>query len=285
MEKSVSGFVLETLIRRYINMRNLDDMEIVGLVPAAGSASRLAPLPFSKELFPVSLDKVEPVSDSPVKLVSHYLFAKLRLAEAKKVYVVIRDEKMDLARYYRDGSSVGLNLAYIVVDETPGVPYTVDSAFPFINNAVVLFGFPDIVFRPQNAFKQIVDRIKVVDADVVIGLFDLFPNQLTDRIEVGKDGDVIGFDIRTTSPDSSPGWAIAVWTPIFTRFLQNFLIKCPPSQNQSIPSQDIFLAHVFQAALKERIKINSIHFSGFNFWDIGTPKGLQKALRDQESWN
>jgi glucose-1-phosphate thymidylyltransferase len=266
-------------------MRNLDDMEIVGLVPAAGFASRLAPLPFSKELFPVSLDKFEPVSDSPVKLVSHYLFAKLRLAEAQKVYVVIRDKKMDLPRYFLDGSCVGLNLAYIVIDETQGVPYTVDSAFPFINNAIVLFGFPDILFRPRNAFKQIVDRLMVVDADVVIGLFDLFPSQLTDRIEVGTDGDVTGFDIRTTGPDSSRGWAIAVWTPIFTRFLHEYLITSPRYQNQNIPSQDIFLAHVFQAALKERININSVYFTGCNFWDIGTPQGLQKALREQESWN
>ena len=266
-------------------MRNIDDMEIVGLVPAAGFASRLAPLPFSKELFPVSLDNVRSDSDSPVKLVCHYLFAKLRHAEANKVYMVIRDEKMDLPKYFRDGSCVGLNLAYIVVDETPGVPYTVDSAFPFTNNAVVLFGFPDILFRPRNAFKQLVDRIKIVDADVIIGLFDLFPNQLTDRIKVGKDGDVTGFDIRTTSPDSSPGWAIAVWTPFFTYFLHKFIIKHQQSQNQNIPSQDIFLAHVFQAALEERIKINSVHFTGCNFWDIGTPKGLEKALREQESWN
>jgi glucose-1-phosphate thymidylyltransferase len=92
-------------------MKNIESMEIVCLVPAAGTASRLSHLPFSKELFPVSLDKVEPVSYSPVKLVSHYLFTKLRLAEAKKVYVVIRDDKLDIPRYFWDGSDVGLNLA------------------------------------------------------------------------------------------------------------------------------------------------------------------------------
>jgi glucose-1-phosphate thymidylyltransferase len=259
-------------------------MEIVGLVPAAGRATRLSPLPFSKELFPVSLEQAHADSEPQPKLVSHYLFNKLRFGGAQNVYIVIRDGKWDIPGYFGSGSRIGLNLAYHVVDETPSVPFTVDSAYPFIKDAMVLFGYPDILFRPHDAFTQLVARLLYMNADVVIGVFDLFPGQLTDRVEIGKDGNIDAINVRSTSPDSSPGWIIAAWTPIFTNFLHQHLKKRLRNHSRIQQLPEMFLGHVFQTAINEGIKFNSVRFRDHNFWDIGTPKGLQKALGEKDRW-
>ena len=259
-------------------------MEIIGLVPAAGQATRLSPLPFSKELFPVTLEQANVDSEPLPKLVSNYIFNKFHLGGAQKVYVVIRDGKWDIPGYYGSGSRIGLNLAYLVVSESPGVPYTVDYAYPFIKDAMVLFGYPDILFRPRDAYHQLVTRLLSINADVVIGVFDLFPGQLTDRVEVGKDGNINAINVRSTSRDSSPGWIIAAWKPIFTNFLHQHLKKRMQNLAQIKQLPEMFLGHVFQTAIIEGIKFNSIHFHDKNFWDIGTPKGLQKALEEKDSW-
>jgi glucose-1-phosphate thymidylyltransferase len=54
--------------------------EIVGIVPAAGQATRISPLPCSKELYPIAFRRGE--SGARPKVVSHYLFG--RLASARR---------------------------------------------------------------------------------------------------------------------------------------------------------------------------------------------------------
>lgn len=259
-------------------------LEIVGLVPAAGRADRLSPLPISKELFPIAFDTSVDPELPHLRLVSHYLFEKLRLGDAQKTYLVIREGKWDIPNYFLDGAGVGLNLAYIVTAQTPGVSFTVDRAYPFIKNDLVLFGYPDILFQPPDAFKQLVDRLRAVSADAVIGCFDLFPGQLTDRASWRQDGRITKLDVRSTGPDGVPGWVIAVWTPVFTEYLHKYLANLASKNPVGKPLPEIFLGHIFQAALGEGLHVNRVYFSRQNFWDIGSPEGLQKALEDKERW-
>jgi len=50
--------------------------DVVALIPAAGNGTRIAPIPASKEVFPIGFANVE--GDKPeVKVVSQYLFERL----------------------------------------------------------------------------------------------------------------------------------------------------------------------------------------------------------------
>jgi glucose-1-phosphate thymidylyltransferase len=258
---------------------------IVGLIPACGSATRFPGLPVSKEIYPLALDKPNSNSESKLKVVSFYLLDKLRLGGARRAYFVLRKGKWDIPNYFREGSIVGLNLAYIVADDTPGTPYTIEVANPFIKNDTVLFGYPDILFKPQDCYKHLLERLYRTSADVIVGLFDLFPGQLTDRVNIGKNGFVSSFEVRSTTPETKPGWAIAAWTPAFTNFLHRFIRRHKEGKVESEPTSELFLGHVLEASLKEKMRINSVYFSGQYFFDIGTPGGLYRALVNQSLWS
>ena len=89
--------------------------EIVGLIPAAGQARRLAPLPCSKEVFPVGFEPVDAKGVGRPKPVCIFLLEKMAAAGAWKVYIVLRDGKWDIPSYLGDGSRYGLSLAYLMM--------------------------------------------------------------------------------------------------------------------------------------------------------------------------
>ncbi|MBE7444988.1 MAG: hypothetical protein HS132_06975 [Planctomycetia bacterium] len=54
--------------------------DVIDLIPVAGTASRIAPLPCSKELYPVGFRSVNGGNEIRPKVVIHYLLKKMRLA-------------------------------------------------------------------------------------------------------------------------------------------------------------------------------------------------------------
>ena len=118
--------------------------EIVGLIPAGGKGKRIAPLPCSKELYPVGFHNAHEELGLRPKVVSHYLLEKMRLAAVTNAYVILRKGKWDIPGYFSDGKMLEMNLAYLMMDLPFGVPYTLDQAYPFVKDSTVVFGFPDI---------------------------------------------------------------------------------------------------------------------------------------------
>jgi glucose-1-phosphate thymidylyltransferase len=118
-----------------------DNLEIVGLIPAAGKAERIQPLPCSKELIPTgfyaSVEKRRP----RVRVAMSHLLESLRCAGVKKAFVVLRKGKWDIPNYFGCGKACGPQLAYIITEVLVGVPYTIDQAYPFIKDCQVLLVF------------------------------------------------------------------------------------------------------------------------------------------------
>ena len=108
--------------------------EIVGLIPAAGRATRIAPLPCSKEIYPVGFKTDGAGNITVPKAVFHYLLDKMRLAGVTKTFIVLREGKWDIPAYLGDGTSFNMNLAYLMLGLPYGVPYTIDQAYPFIKD-------------------------------------------------------------------------------------------------------------------------------------------------------
>src|SRR6187200_975011 len=101
---------------------------IVGVVPAAGRARRISPMPCSKEIFPIGF-RTDEHGQVRTQVVSHHLLAKFARAGATRGYVVLRDGKWDIPAYFGDGHLVGLDLAYVVIPGSLGPPDTVDRAY------------------------------------------------------------------------------------------------------------------------------------------------------------
>jgi len=110
------------------------EKEVVGLIPAAGQAKRIAPLPMSKELFPIGFQVIDGEQTQRPKVVNHYLLEKFKHAGISKTFIVIREGKWDIPAYFGDGTFVNMQLGYLIMREPFGPPFTLDQAYPFLHN-------------------------------------------------------------------------------------------------------------------------------------------------------
>ena len=133
-------------------------MEVLGLIPAGGQATRLAPLPCSKELYPIGFHAIDGDGSVRPKPVCMYLLEKMRAAGVTRAYIVLRKGKWDIPAYLGDGSILNMHLAYLMMRSFFGVPYTSDQVRPFLQNALVAFGFLDIMFGSDDVFMQLLAR-------------------------------------------------------------------------------------------------------------------------------
>ena len=260
--------------------------EVVGLVPAAGLAKRLQPFPCSKEVYPVGF-VLDPQTGRPrPKVAAQYLLEKFRAAGITKAYLVIRDGKWDIPNYFREGGVVGLSLAYIVIAGSLGPPDTIDRAFPFLEQKRVAFGFPDILFGPDDAYRQLIAAQERTGADVVLGLHRVYDHRVWDMVDCDADGLVRNIVMKPATTTLTYGWCCALWTPAFSEFLHRFLRAEETHRNLAQLANtahdlggDLAVGVVLQAALKAGLLLQSVIFPHDTYIDIGTPEDLAKAVR------
>ena len=260
--------------------------EVVGLVPAAGLAKRLQPFPCSKEVYPVGFVSDRQTGRPRPKVAAHYLLEKFRAAGITKAYLVIRDGKWDIPNYFREGGVVGLSLAYIVIAGSLGPPDTIDRAYPFLEQKRVAFGFPDILFGPDDAYRQLIAEQERTGADVVLGLHRVYDHRVWDMVDCDADGLVRSIVMKPVTTTLTHGWCCAVWTPAFSDFLHRFLRAEETHRNLAQLANsthdlggDLAVGVVLQAALKAGLLLQSVIFPHDTYIDIGTPEDLAKAVR------
>jgi glucose-1-phosphate thymidylyltransferase len=209
----------------------------------------------------------------------------MRCAGVSNAYLVLRGGKWDIPAYLGDGSAVGVHLAYLMMRLPFGVPYTIDQAYPFVETATVAFGFPDIVFQPDDAFAQLLAQLEHTGADVVLGLFPAQVESPVDRVEVCPDGRVSALQLGPTNITLHYTWIIAVWTPVFTRFMHAYLpgwhevTKPDGGSGGYQPTAELSMGEVFQASIEKGLDVVSLSFAEKSFVDIGTPGNLLRAAR------
>ncbi|MDD1745018.1 MAG: hypothetical protein LUQ20_04310 [Candidatus Methanoperedens sp.] len=260
-------------------MNSNSNKKVIGLIPAAGKASRLAPLPCSKELLPIGFHQVEESRSLLPKVVSHYLLEKMRLANIKKAYIILREGKWDIPAYFGDGKMLDMHLAYLIMDLPYGVPYTLDQAYPFVQDAIIVLGFPDIVFQPENAFVRLLAKQKESNSDIVLGLFPTTQPHKTDMIDFDDSGRIRSIQIKPAKTHLIYTWQIAVWTPRFTRFMHDCISDQQRIFENNRDIEELFVGDVIQAAIRDNMKIDTAIFKDGNCLDIGTPEDLIKAVQ------
>jgi glucose-1-phosphate thymidylyltransferase len=260
-------------------------LNIVGIIPAAGRASRLGQLPCSKELLPFGFHKNSREEPSQPKVVGHYLLERMQTGNASKVYIILRKGKWDIPNYFGDGKMLDMPIAYLMMDLPFGVPYTIDQAYPFVKDAIVLFGFPDIPFQPGDAFLQLLNKQRDTRADLVLGLFQADHPEKMDMVELDTKGFVRGIQIKPSKTHLQYTWIIAVWTSAFTQYIHEYIFSRPEIESQdssghkSLELSELYVGDVIQAALKTDIKVESVYFPEGKYVDIGTPADLMTALQ------
>ena len=167
-------------------------MTIVGIIPAAGYATRLGLASGSKEMLAIG---GKPVVD--------FLVERMRLGGCREIRLVTRPDKTDLIEHGRR-SGLTVRLAR---------PRTVSESFAcgladLAPDDVVLLGFPDTLWAPQNGFAMLVDAL-VPTVDVVLGLFRSPDLQRSDVVEVDPAWRVTAIDVKPARPRSPWLWGFA----------------------------------------------------------------------------
>jgi len=248
--------------------------DVIAIVPAAGKATRLAPLPCSKELFPIGF-RHDPVNQTTTaKPVCLYLLEKFRNANIKKCFIVLRKGKWDIPDYLGPGDIVDMDLGYLLMGLPYGTAYTIDQAYHFVKNSNVAIGFPDILFSPDDAYTRILKILDAQNADVALGLFPADRPEKVDMVDSGSDLVVKNIEIKPSQTKLVSTWGIAVWTPSFTQFLHGYL----QTLNHDKSDSELFIGHVIQAAIEQGLKVIADTVSQTPYIDIGTSDDLLKAV-------
>ena len=218
-------------------------MAIVGVIPAAGYGTRLQPLAGSKEMLPIG---GRPVMD--------YLVDRLRIGGCSQLRVVTRPEKTDVIAHAKElGAEVIL-----------GYPPTVSTSFVagmdgLAHDDIVLIGFPDTLWEPEDGYRQLLHVIERV-CDVALGLFRIEPSELR-RSDVvvrgGPDGRIAGIDIKPAKPRSEWIWGCAAARVLTLSGLgdvawpgEYFDLLCKEGRDlRGIPLSDVWLDVGTKAAL------------------------------------
>lgn len=245
---------------------------LLGLIPAAGRAERLGPLPCSKELLPIGFR--ETARGPAPKVAGHYLLERFRAGGIRKAFMVLHESKVDVPRYFGTGEIAGVALAYLTIPGSRSVPETLDRAFPFLEGAVVALGFPDVIFQPVDAYARLVERQTETAADLVLGLFPTERFRTTDMVEVSPDGRVMRVEVRPESTALRYNWLIAVWGPAFTLFLHETVGKARAEKGE------FQIGAVVQGAVEAGLHVEGVPFPEGSYRDIGTPGELAAALRE-----
>jgi glucose-1-phosphate thymidylyltransferase len=258
------------------------EREIVGIVPAAGRATRLGPLPCSKELYPIGFTTGADDRGLRPKPVGQFLLEHFRRAGARRAFIVLRKGKWDIPEFFGDGASIGLAIAYLMMNLPHGVPYTVDQAHDFVREATVVFGFPDMLVEPENAYSLTVAHLKETRADVALGVFPTDQPHLGDPIEFDEHGRIRKILVKPMESDLRYTWALAAWEPSFTAFMHEFVAERERrAGTQRPPASELHMSHVIMAAMEAGLRVEALHLPDGRFLDIGVPKNLVEGLRAQ----
>jgi glucose-1-phosphate thymidylyltransferase len=249
-------------------------MAIIGLIPACGKAERLSPLPCSKEIFPIGLQASEYSGKVFPKVMSDHLLEYYQEAGVHNVYFIIRSDKQDIPKYFAQRKDIELDIRFLEMDHSPGAPFTLDSAFPIVKNHITALGYPDILIKPSNAYKAVLQKLLNADIDIALGLFPIERKYSWDMVEI-KEGAIKKIVIKSPDTKLDFGWTIAIWKPAFASFMHEYLKKLP------LPlSSEIYVGHVIQAAIDDGMKTGYVLFDKGACIDLGKPEDLSVIYRE-----
>jgi len=190
-------------------------------------------------------------------------------AGASRAFVVVGTGKWDVPAFLGDGERVGLDLAYLVIANSQSTAHTVARACRHLGDATTVLGFPDLVLRPDDALGVIVERHRVGDADVVLGLFPTEEPSLFDMVEMDDESTVQRIVIKPPATNLRLTWLAAVWGDRFTKFVNEWIAASTSAE--TAPERELYIGDVVQAAVTAGLGVVGVEVPGGGYDDIGVP--------------
>lgn len=246
---------------------------LVGLIPAAGRARRLGALSCSKEVLPIGFRDTS--SGRVPRVACDCLIEALRIAGASLAFVVLREDKEDVARYLGAGERFGVPIEYVRIAESASLPESLDRAYPLVRDARVALGFPDVQIEPPAALARVAARQTETGADLVLGLFPAPRPESTDMVDIDARGRVLRVEVRPRATSLRLCWVIAVYGPAFTEHLHAFVADARQRRAAGeLGEGELQIGAVVASAVERGLVVHGVEIEGGRFRDIGTPEDL-----------
>lgn len=233
-----------------------------GIIPAAGSGSRIQPLAFSKELLPVG-SRFDGSIERP-RAVSEYLIERMVLGGVTKLCLVISPGKSDILQYY-GGSVRSAPVCYVVQPRPAGLCDAIFRALPMIRkNEHVVIGLPDTIWFPE-------DALNTLGNDMLS--FLLFPVQrpeLFDAVVTDEQGRVL--EIRVKQLRAGSSW---IWGAF--KLSGSVLLELHDLWRER-DMKDEYFGTLINAYLARGGQARGVR-SGSAYVDVGTLHGYHEAIK------
>ena len=237
--------------------------KLIGLLPAAGLATRMRPFMYPKELLPVHFKQTNDIIRP--KLLIEYALESFAKAGAEEVFIIVPDWKPEIMRYLGNGENFDHNIAYIYNSKARGLADALMTGYPWMKDQLTLFAMPDTVFSPGNAFRDLISKLTADSADLVLGVFPTNEAKHLAPVEFDKAGRVIQIWEKPNDPKYNNAWGIAVWRPSFWAYFRSKFAGLDVG---------ISITEVFNTAASEGLKVYCVYFSEGWFKDVGQINNL-----------
>lgn len=215
---------------------------LIGLIPAAGHATRLGRQPSSKEVIEV---RGRPAMD--------HLVERMRAAGPDELRVVTRPEKADVVEHCQ---RIG---ARVVLGHPGDVAASLQLGIAGLDDDdEVLIGFPDSLWEPLDGYVRLLEALRD-GADAALGLFEADELERADVVVCDPEGRVTRIEVKPEEPPSDVLWGIAATR---VRALRALTEGTEPGAHFS--------------ALAAYGRVTGIRLSA-EWIDIGTPESLQRV--------
>ena len=231
-----------------------------GIIPTAGTGSRIQPLAFSKELLPVGSYR-QGLDERP-RAVSEYLIERMVKAGATKICFVTSPGKSDILDYY-GGDAFSAAIFYAVQPQPAGLCDAIFRALPLIPpEEDVCIGLPDTIWFPESGLAHLPE-----------GAFSflLFPVDHPERFDAvltNENSEVLEVVVKKSSAPTKWIWGAMRLPGIVLRQLYQIW------QDR----QDEYLGTLVTEYLMRGGRAYGFKI-GESYVDVGTLNGYREALR------
>ena len=225
----------------------------------AGKGSRIQPIAFSKELYPV-------VYKQRHFVISEFSVMGMLRAGADEIMLVINPDKMDIAKYYA-------HTEYPIAVHFYNSPSLPESClFPIDkldDGDICIFGLPDTLFAPMSSYKNIIREISK-GSDIALGLFKVQDGSKYDSVSIDGKGVVKGILVKQSPPLSNWIWGIWGGKVKALRKLKKII------QNQDTKNEKLLGVGFNKLCKSKEIKMTGVKLSD-KYFDVGTMDAVVKA--------
>jgi glucose-1-phosphate thymidylyltransferase len=255
-------------------------VDFVGLIPAAGKATRLAPFRYPKELLPIGYERAPDGGLRP-RAVAEYGVDALRAAGIDHMFMVVAPWKLDIITYFGDGAQLGVSIGYLCQEEARGLPHAIDIARPWTSGRHVALVLPDTILRPADAMTRLRARYLDTGADLALAVF---PTQEAWRLgPVVLRGDSVERVLdKPRGPAPANTWGAAIWGEKFAGLLHEGLdgtatTGTATTGTASPEAGEPVLGHFFDLAVRRGLRAVAVEFPRGSFEDAGTSAGIMRC--------